>query len=62
MTCCIFEQNDEEADEGAGASVGQAVDLLTQSFQRIVQQLRSQGNQDADDDNQDPDTNQDDPS
>jgi len=54
----IFLQNDEEADQGAGA---QAVDFLTDSFQRIVQQLRSQRGQDADD-NQDHDTNQDDPS
>ena len=56
-----LQQNDEGDDQGAGAPVGQAVDFLTESFQRIVQQLRSQRDQDGDD-NQDPDTNQDDPS
>ncbi|XP_065913883.1 ribosome quality control complex subunit TCF25-like [Dysidea avara] len=54
-------ENDEGDDQGAGAPVGQAVDFLTESFQRIVQQLRSQRDQDGDD-NQAPDTNQDDPS
>ena len=53
-----LQQNDEEDDQGAEAPVGQTVDFLTESFQRIVQQIRSQRDQDGGD-TQDPipDTN-----
>lgn len=56
-------QNDEEtADQnGASASLGQAVDYMTESIQRLLQQLRSNqdpdGNRNAQDGNQDDNSN-----